>query len=223
MFASVAGKRPASETFEVVHKKKETCQSHSIMRVGRRRRSQMLRTVASPGIFGCHDCRFFHKCTEVTDKADTLRIVVHPPHLPTGEKAPRLPALAATAFTGGKLGTPARALMTIGKIFFFPHKKVKKQPKNYTKKTGNFLDWDFGIWPKRDGFRDILDHSTVIPHYNYPTPPRSPPPLYILVQKTQVHQVQRIFQYYLVANLFGRQVSCPTVYEIENSTSLIIS
>ena len=41
-------------------------------------------------------------------------------------------------------------------------KKVKKQPKNYTKKTGNFLDWDFGIWPKRDGFRDILAH------YNYP-------------------------------------------------------
>ena len=75
----------------------------------------MLRTVASPGTFGCHDCRFFHKCTEVTDKADTLRIVVHPPHLPRGEKAPRLPALAgsrarearaATAFTGGKLGTP---------------------------------------------------------------------------------------------------------------------
>ena len=52
MFASVAVKRPASETFEVVHKKKEkTCQSHSIMRVGRRRRSKMLRTVASPEAF----------------------------------------------------------------------------------------------------------------------------------------------------------------------------
>ena len=44
-----------------------------------------------------------------------------------------------------------------GNFFPPPHKKVKKQPKNYTKKTGNFLDWDFGIWPKRDGFRDILD------------------------------------------------------------------
>ena len=32
----------------------------------------MLRTMASPGTFGCHDCRFFHKCTEVTDKANTL-------------------------------------------------------------------------------------------------------------------------------------------------------
>ena len=43
-----------------------------------------------------------------------------------------------------------------GNFFSPPHKKVKKQPKNYTKKTGNFLDWDFRIWPKRDGFRDIL-------------------------------------------------------------------
>ena len=32
----------------------------------------MLRTVASPGTFGCHDRRFFYRCTEVTDtKADT--------------------------------------------------------------------------------------------------------------------------------------------------------
>ena len=23
-----------------------------------------------------------------------------------------------------------------------------------------FLDWDFGIWPKRGGFRDIFDHNT---------------------------------------------------------------
>ena len=32
----------------------------------------MLGTVASPGTFGCHDRRFFYRCTEVTDKkADT--------------------------------------------------------------------------------------------------------------------------------------------------------
>ena len=32
---------------------------------------EMLRTVASPGTFGCLDYLFLHKCTEVTDKADT--------------------------------------------------------------------------------------------------------------------------------------------------------
>ena len=33
---------------------------------------EMLRTVASPGTFGCCDRRLFYKCTEVTDtKADT--------------------------------------------------------------------------------------------------------------------------------------------------------
>ena len=77
----------------------------------------MLRTVASPGTFGCHDRRFFHKCTEVTDKVDThYGLWFTPPHQPfvhQREKAPRLPALAgsrearaATAFTGGRLGTP---------------------------------------------------------------------------------------------------------------------
>ena len=29
----------------------------------------MLRTVASPGTYGCHDRRFFCKCTEVTDNS----------------------------------------------------------------------------------------------------------------------------------------------------------
>ena len=87
VFASVAGKRPPSETSEVVYKKKEkSCQSHSIMRVGRRRRSKMLRTVASPGTFGCQDRRFFYRCTVVTDKkSDTpcgLWFTLPPSRLP---------------------------------------------------------------------------------------------------------------------------------------------
>ena len=44
-----------------------------------------------------------------------------------------------------------------GEKIFFSTKRSKNGPKNIPKKTGNFLDWDFGIWPKRDGFRDILD------------------------------------------------------------------
>ena len=72
VFASVAGKRPASETFEVVYKKKEkTCQSHSIMRVRRRRRSKMLRTVASPGTFGCMTAASF---------IDVLRLLIRSLH-----------------------------------------------------------------------------------------------------------------------------------------------
>ena len=189
MFTSVAGKRPASETFEVVHKKKEkTCQSHSIMRVGRRRRSQMLRTVASPGTFGCQDCRFFHKCTEVTDKADTLRIVVHPSppafcasegrkrhaslHWQGVARAKRAQRPLLRGESSGPQMTPGESPDDISGNFFFPHKKVKKQLKNYTKKTGNFLDWDFGIWPKRDGFRDILayccyDRETSCPSQSF--------------------------------------------------------
>ena len=78
----------------------------------------MLRTVASPGTFGCHDCRSFHKCTEVTDKADTLRIVVHPPHLPfvhqRGESATppctgresRARSARSDRFYGGKARDP---------------------------------------------------------------------------------------------------------------------
>ena len=34
---------------------------------------EMLRTVASLGTFGCHDRRFFCKCTEVTDNSYTTR------------------------------------------------------------------------------------------------------------------------------------------------------
>ena len=159
MFTSVAGKRPASETFEVVHKKKKvvqkekTCQSHSIMRVGRRRRSQMLRTVASPGTFGCHDCRFFHKCTEVTDKADTLRIVVHPspPAFCASEGRKRHASLhwqvrgsraqrpLLRGESSGPQITPGESPDDIsGKIFFLPTKKSKNSPKTIPKKQGIF-------------------------------------------------------------------------------------
>ena len=84
--------------------------------------SEMLRTVASPGTFGCHDRLFFYRCTEVTDKkADThydLWFTV-PTRLSrfcaSGEKEPHLIALAgsrarearaATAFCGGKARDP---------------------------------------------------------------------------------------------------------------------
>ena len=75
----------------------------------------MLRTVASPGTFGCHDCRFFHKCTEVTDKADTLRIVVHPspPHQrgesatpPCTGRESRARSARSDRFYGGKARDP---------------------------------------------------------------------------------------------------------------------
>ena len=156
MFTSVAGKRPASETFEVVHKKKEkTCQSHSIMRVGRRRRSQMLRTVASPGTFGCHDCRFFHKCTEVTDKADTLRIVVHPspPAFCASEGRKRHASLhwqgvarvkraqrpLLRGESSGPQMTPCESPDDISGIFFSPPtRKSKNSPKTIPKKQGIF-------------------------------------------------------------------------------------
>ena len=126
----------------------------------------MLRTMASPGTFGCHDCRFFHKCTEVTDKANTLptcllcirgrkrHASLHWQGVARAKRAQR-PLLRGES--SGPQMTPGESPDDIsGKFFFPPTKKVKKQPKNYTKKTGNFLDWDFGIWPKRDGFRDIL-------------------------------------------------------------------
>ena len=89
----------------------------------------MLRTVASPGTFGCHDRRFFHKCTEVTDKADThYGLWFTPPHLPfvhqRGESATppctgresRARSARSDRFYGGKArdpkSPPARALTT---------------------------------------------------------------------------------------------------------------
>ena len=53
-----------------------------------------------------------------------------------------------------------------GKKIFFSTKRSKNGPKNIPKKTGNFLDWDFGIWPKRDGFRDILDLYCFCPKHS---------------------------------------------------------
>ena len=100
----------------------------------------MLRTVASPGTFGCHDRLFFYRCTEVTDKkVDTHYGLVHRPHPPftilciRGEKEPHLLALAgsrvrearaATAFCGGKARDPfimhTDYVSMGGKIFFAP-------------------------------------------------------------------------------------------------------
>ena len=167
MFASVAGKRPASETFEVVHKEK-TCQSHSIMRVVRRRRSQMLRTVASPGTFGCHDCRFFHKCTEVTDEADTLRIVVHPspPAFCASEGRKRHASLhwqgvarvkraqrpLLRGESSGPQMTPGESPDDISGNFFSPPQKSQKTAQKLYQKNREF----FGL-----GFRNLAKKGRI--------------------------------------------------------------
>ena len=78
----------------------------------------MLRTMASPGTFGCHDCRFFHKCTEVTDKANTL---------PTcllcirGRKRAQRPLLRGES--SGPQMTPGESPDDISGNFFFPPTK----------------------------------------------------------------------------------------------------
>ena len=115
----------------------------------------MLRTVASPGTFGCHDCGFFHKCTEVTDKADTLRIVVHPSppafcasegrkrhaslHWQGVARAKRAQRPLLRGESSGPQITPGESPDDISGNFFFPPTKSQKTAqKTIPKKQGFF-------------------------------------------------------------------------------------
>ena len=108
----------------------------------------MLRTMASPGTFGCHDCRFFHKCTEVTDKANTLptcllcnrgrkrHASLHWQGVARAKRAQR-PLLRGES--SGPQMTPGESPDDIsGNFFFPPTKKSKNSPKTILKKQGIF-------------------------------------------------------------------------------------
>ena len=129
----------------------------------------MLRSVASPGTFGCLDYLFLHKCTEVTDKADTydgswftsfLRFCASGGrsltslHWQEVARATRAQRPLLRGESSGPQITPFWPKGVIGKspvnmskkfcgekIFFPPQKSQKNSPKTVSKKQGIFWIW----------------------------------------------------------------------------------
>ena len=96
------------------------------------------------------------------------------PHLPALAGSRARDACAATAFTGGKLGTPNHPVLAKrgdwqdpcqhvekvlwGNFFFFPAKKSKNSPKTVSKKQGIFWIWISEFGQKGSDLEISLSH-----------------------------------------------------------------